>query len=88
MPVIIDKLDLLRRIAKVRSWSRNGDMLAICDALEHMLLRVEPPIASRDTVLSDLRSRDTLALAKRRADDNARQKRRRAKRLADSVKAA
>jgi hypothetical protein len=28
---LIDKPDLLRRIAKVRRWSRNGDVITICD---------------------------------------------------------
>jgi len=34
---LIDKPDLLKRIGRVRRWSRNGDITAICDSLEHVL---------------------------------------------------
>jgi hypothetical protein len=34
---LIDKADLLKRIDRVRRWSRNGDITVICDSLEHVL---------------------------------------------------
>lgn len=42
MPVITaeHKADIVRRVDRVRRWTRNGDMLAICDTLERLLAAV------------------------------------------------
>jgi hypothetical protein len=77
MPVTIDKPDLLRRIANVRRWSRNGDMLAICDSLEHVLMHGMPDL-SRDTADATVKAACPECAA-RRASDLARQRRKRNK---------
>src|SRR5262249_2599982 len=37
MLVTIDKADVFRRLARVKGWSRNGDILELLDVLEHVL---------------------------------------------------
>jgi hypothetical protein len=50
MPVTIDKADVFRRMARVRAWTRNGDIVELCDTLEHVLKTWEPCAnLSRDT---------------------------------------
>ena len=44
MPVTIDSTDVFRRMARVKSWSWNGDILELMDVLEHLLMsRDEQP---------------------------------------------
>jgi hypothetical protein len=85
MPVIIDKLEMLERIANVRRYTRNGEMMAICDTLEHVLIHGHSVERSKPDV--ERSAVDCPACAKVRAKSNERKIRYRGKLRADSVKA-
>ena len=90
----IDKVDVAKRIAAVKRWTRNGDILELCDVLEHVMKCWQPIGAnlsrdkaaklSRDMVSSDptVSAAGCPECAARRASDLARQRRQRAKRKA------
>jgi hypothetical protein len=93
MPVTIDKPDAFRRMARVKGWCRNGDILELCDILEHVLTVGYDPVTGRkpDPVTAPAVAGEPVTgsgarssagcpdCAKRRAADLARQRKKRNK---------
>ena len=72
----IDSADVFRRMARVKSWSRNGDILELMDVLEHLLMSRDEQ-AARTVTPGDSGKAECPDCAKRRASDLARQRRKR-----------